>query len=79
MPQAVVSTDGGDERDQRAGEGAEAAAAAEECETKHGSVPQVRELLGDLVGAGSVERPGQPPVGEQDDASPRAPRPRGHG
>ena len=41
----------GDQRDQGAGEGAEAAAGAEEGETKHGSAPQVRELLGDLVGA----------------------------
>ena len=28
----------------------------------------MRELLGDLVGAGSVEHPGDPPVGEEDDA-----------
>ena len=56
-----------DERHQGAGERAEAAAAAEEGETKHRSVPQVREPLGDLVGVGSVEHPGDPPVGEQDD------------
>jgi hypothetical protein len=27
----------------------------------------VRELLGDLVGVGSVEHPDDPPVGEEDD------------
>ena len=26
----------------------------------------MRQLLGDFVGAGSIESPGQPPVGEQD-------------
>src|SRR3712207_8594415 len=41
---------------------------SEEGETQHRSVPQVRELLGDLVGVGRLERPGDLPVGEQDDA-----------
>ena len=57
----------GEQRDQRAGERAEAAASAENGETQHRSAPQMREVLGDFVGAGRVERPGHPPVGEQHD------------
>ena len=59
---------GSGERHEGAGEGAEAAAGAEESETKHRSVAQVRQLLGDLVGVGSVEHPDDLPVGEEDDA-----------
>ena len=69
----------GDQRHQGAGERAEAAAGAEEGETQHGSAPQVRELLGDLVGAGRVEHPGDPPVGEEDDAVGVRRRRRGRG
>jgi hypothetical protein len=49
-------------------ERAEAAAAAEKGEAEHGSAPQVREPLGDLVGVWRLEHPGDPPVGEHDDA-----------
>ena len=31
-------------------------------------MPQMREALCDFVGAGALERPGHPPVGEQQDA-----------
>jgi hypothetical protein len=58
----------GGQRDQRAGEGAEAAARAEDRKTEHGLVPQVGELFGDVVGAWSVQHPGDPAVGEEDDA-----------
>ena len=68
MPPAIDERGRRDEGDQGAEEGAEAAAGAEEGEAKHRSVPQVRQLLGDFVGAGSLERAGDPSVGEQDDA-----------
>ncbi len=57
-----------EQRQKGAGEHAEAAAGTEDGETQHGSALQMRQVFGDLVGAGSLEHPGEPSVGEQDDA-----------
>jgi hypothetical protein len=56
-----------EERDERARERRGAATQPEQGEREHGSVPQVREPLGDSVGVGGFQLAGQPAVGQEHD------------
>ena len=69
---------GSGEGQERPGERAGAGPGGQQRDPEHGSVPQVRQALGDFVGGGAIQRPGDAAVGQQDHpvgvASPRRDR-----